>query len=118
MTNPVWPTSLPQYVLESGYNEKTQDQMIETQMEAGPVKVRRRYTKPIVVINCSMMMTAAQAVTFETFWQVTTAGGTIKFDWVHPRTRASKTMRFRNPAPSMKPIGGDTVVVGFVIEVL
>lgn len=113
---PSWPNTLPEYVLEQGFAEKNQDQAMETRMEVGPVKIRRRLTGAFKTFNVSMMMTSAQADTFESFWRSTLAGGTLPFDWVHPRSRAAATFRFRNPAPSYASAGGTSVVVSFVIE--
>ena len=47
MANPTWPASLPQYVQEGGYQETLQDQTVESNMETGPAKIRRRFTKSI-----------------------------------------------------------------------
>lgn len=118
MPNPTWPTTLPQYVLESGYQETTQDQTTETQMEAGPAKIRRRFTKSLKKFQVSMFLTSAQATTFETFWQTTCKGGSIPFDWKHPRTQAAATLRFRTPAPQYSVSGGVNVIVQFNMELI
>lgn len=118
MPNASWPAGLPQYVLESGYQERFQDQTIESQMDTGPAKVRRRFTKAIRFFNATVLMTAAQADTFETFWLTTLKGGSLPFDWVHPRTRAVTSFRFRKPAPNFAVVGGVNVQVSFVLEVV
>lgn len=118
MPNPTWPNTLPQYVLESGYSEQIQDQTIESQMETGPAKIRRRFTKSLRQYQMSLYMTAAQAVTFESFWQSTVNGGSLPFDWVHPRTRAAATFRFRNPAPQITSVGGVNAIVSFNLEMI
>lgn len=118
MSNPTWPSSLPSYVLESGFQERFQDQNVESQMDSGPAKVRRRFTKPIRFFACQLLMTADQTTDFETFWKTTVKGGSIPFDWVHPRTRASTTFRFRNPAPTYATVGGVNVIATFTLEVL
>lgn len=118
MPNPTWPSSLPQYVLEGGYQETLQDQTLETQMEAGPAKIRRRYTKSLRKFQISLLMTSAQANTFESFWQNDCAGGSTPFTWVHPRTRATATMRFRNPAPQFSTTGGTNVMAQFNVEII
>lgn len=118
MANPTWPTTLPQYVLEGGYSERVQNQITETEMETGPAKIRRRFTKSLRRFEMQMMMTQAQAVAFETFWQTTCKGGSIPFDWKSPRSQAAATFRFRNPAPAFSVTGGTTVVVQFAVEQL
>lgn len=119
MPNPQWPTSLPQYVQENGFTEQIQDQTTETQMETGPAKIRRRFTKSLRRFQVSMQMTATQVSVFENFWQTTCRGGSIPFDWLHPRTRVSATLRFRNPAPQISTIGGgQAAVVSFNLEII
>lgn len=112
----IWPSSLPQYVLQEGYSEKLNNQTIESQVDSGPVKVRRRYTKQIRTFEVSILLTQSQFADFETFWQTTLAGGSLTFDWVHPLTRATLTFRFRNPAPSYVNVAGQYVRASFKLE--
>jgi hypothetical protein len=105
MANAVWPGSLPQYVLEAGYQETLEDQIIETQMDAGVAKIRRRFTGAYRRFTVTVQMDATQAATFEAFYLTTLKGGSLPFDWVHPRTQAAKTFRFRRPPPTVTPIG-------------
>ncbi len=119
MANPTFPTTLPQYVLESGYSETLEPQTVESQMDTGPAKVRRRFTKSIQKFSVQMLLTPAQTDTFLAFWQTTCLGGSIPFDWVHPRTRTALTMRFRNPPPTISTTGGGTAnAVSFTLEAL
>lgn len=113
-----WPTGLPDYVLESGYGEQFPKNTVETEMESGPPKVRRRFTKVFRKFSVSMIMTAEQATVFEAFYYTTCNCGTISFDWVHPRTRANMTLRFTGAPPSYQPYSGIYVRVAFsLIEV-
>lgn len=118
MANPVWPGTLPSYLQEPGYQEKFQDQTVESQMDTGPAKIRRRFTKAIRFIQASMLLTADQVSAFETFWVTTCKGGSIPFDWVHPRTQSTTTFRFRSPAPAYQTVGGVNVQVTFTLEVV
>ncbi|CAB4122388.1 hypothetical protein UFOVP32_16 [uncultured Caudovirales phage] len=106
MANASWPTSLPQYVLENGYSESLEDQTIETQMDTGPAKIRRRFTTTIRKFVIAVQLDPTQMAVFEDFYLTTLAGGSLPFDWVHPRTRAAKTFRFRKPTPQVSMIGG------------
>ncbi len=112
----LWPSTLPAYVLEDGYQETLNDQTVESQTDTGSVKIRRRYTKLIRTFDLTVRMTEAQRATFETFWQTTLAGGSLTFDWVHPATRAATTFRFRKPPPSYRSVGGTIVEVRFRLE--
>ena len=113
---PSWPNDLPQFVLEQGFAEKNQDQAMESKMDVGPVKIRRRFTGAYKLFQVSVMMTSAQVDTFDSFWNSTLSGGTLSFTWVHPRSRAAATFRFRNPAPSRTAAGGTNMVVSFTLE--
>lgn len=113
---PDWPTTLPQYLLEDGFFESLQDQTLETQMDTGPAKIRRRSTTANRVIEAQIAMTEAQVAIFETFYLTTCAAGAIAFTWVHPRTRAAKSMRFRSPAPRYRK-RGEVVTVQLKLEV-
>lgn len=112
---PVWPTNLPNYVLENGYNEQLPTNTVETEMETGPMKIRRRFTKVFRKFQVAMVMTADQADTFELFYLNTCASGAVAFDWVHPRTRLPLSFRFIKPAPAYQPYGGNYVRVSFAI---
>lgn len=112
-----WPAGLPQYVLEQGYSETQPDQSIESNMEGGPAKVRRRFTTNFRPIKATIRCDDTQAALFETFYYDTLEGGTLPFDWVHPRTRTACTMRFRKPAPSLRPVG-EAVDISFSVEIM
>lgn len=111
----VWPTTLPQFVLESGYQEQLPKNAVETEMESGPPKVRRRFTQVFRKFSVSMIMDQAQAAVFEAFYLTTCASGSIAFEWVHPRTRAAMTLRFTGSPPSYAPFGGNYVRVSFAL---
>lgn len=112
---PTWPTTLPDYVLENGYQEQFPKNTVETEMETGAPKVRRRFTKVFRKFQCTMMMTTDQASVFEVFYFNTCAGGSASFDWVHPRKRTAMTLRFTQPPPTFQPYGGNYVRVGFAL---
>lgn len=116
---PTWPITLPLYVQEGGYQEKPGSTTLETGMDIGPAKIRRRFTRTIRQFSVSMMMTPAQVATFETFYESDCLSGSISFTWVHPRTRAVATVRFRNPRYTIGVQGGGgSCMVQFTIEII
>lgn len=115
MANATWPTALPQYVLQQGFREQMPDTLLETQMEAGPAKSRRRYTTGYRQFGVALAMTATQRAIFDSFFVTTLKGGSLPFDWKDPVTQAAATFRFRKPAPSFG-IRGETHIVQFVLE--
>lgn len=118
MTTATWPPTLPDYVLEQGYSEQLEDQTIESTVEAGLAKVRRRFTAPVRRFQITLQLDSAQAATFETFFLDTLQGGSLPFDWRHPRTGAATRFRFRKPVPSYTVVGGIDVRVQMVIEAI
>lgn len=112
---PAWPATLPDFVLEAGFQESFPDQSIESPVDAGPAKVRRRFTASIRTFRMTIQMTEAQANIMDEFYEDTLAGGSLSFDWVHPRTRAFRTFRFRKPPPSYTK-RGEAVFCAFVLE--
>ena len=111
MTTPAWPSSLPQFVQESGYSESLPKVLIESQNEAGPPRLRRRFTSNWREIQAAIFCTEAQRLIFENFHHTTLADGVLPFTWVNPLTQAPKTFRFRLPEPTYRPLGGGNVII-------
>lgn len=80
----IWPAELPQAPQRDGYSDTAPDQLLRSEMESGPVKVRRRGTAKPHVAACTYVFTDAEAQVFETFALDTLAGGALAFDWWHP----------------------------------
>ena len=98
-----WPASLPQEPLAEGFTEQAPNTIIRSQMEAGPAKLRRRFTAGTRNFDCQLYLSADQAEALDAFYVSTLAGGALSFDWKHPRTQAAVTFRFVEP-PSYKPV--------------
>lgn len=99
---PSWPVSLPSLELD-GYAETAPDVVLRSQMDAGPAKVRRRFTAGVRPIAGQVTLTAAQTATLDAFYVTDLAGGATPFDWTHPRTGAACVMRFTEP-PGYTPV--------------
>lgn len=92
----IWPSTLPQVAFQSmGYREMAPDIALRTQMDAGPAKVRRRFTAGVRNIDFTIPCSAAEIATLDTFYVTTLQGGVLPFDWTHPRTGAAASFRFR-----------------------
>ena len=90
-----WPETLP-LPLQDGYKESPPNTTLRTAMDAGPDKVRRRYTAKPRNITIKYHMTKAQIETLDTFYVTTTLSGSLWFDWTHPRTGNACSARFIN----------------------
>lgn len=116
---PTWPASLPQFVLEQGYSESLPEQTVETPMDAGPAKIRRRFTAQVSKFQLTVACDQTQAATFDGFYLTTLQGGSLSFDWVHPVTRVAEVFRFRKPAPTKRAImAGNVILISFTLEML
>lgn len=115
MANATWPGGLPAFVDQSGYSETLPDVNIESPVEAGPPKVRPRTTVNWTPFTLSMRLTRAQYDIFVAFYTQTLRYGSLRFDWVHPYTRAPFTFRFRKPPPKFTPAGAD-MIAAFQID--
>lgn len=89
-----WPAALPQTPLQQGFAEELPRLSITTQMDAGPAKVRRRFTAGVTKYNMQFDLTTAQRATFITFYETTTFGGSVRFDFPDPVTAVTAEFRF------------------------
>ena len=94
---PTWPGTLPQKPDADGYTESPPDVVLRTPMDAGPPKVRRRSTAGPRPITMQMTLTLTEMQTLDDFFWTTCRAGALPFDWVHPRTQAAATFRWRSP---------------------
>jgi len=92
----VWPPSLPQEPL-IGWVEQWAETRVRTETDSGPAKVRRRFTAGVRQLQLPLALTEAQMATLDTFFDSTTAGGALRFEWQHPRTGATHEFRFLDP---------------------
>lgn len=101
----VWPPSLPQAPLISGHKEQPQDQTISTSMDKGPEKTRRRFTAGYTGMPVQFMLSAAQVVTFESFFDTTIGAGALPFEFTHPRTGATVSVKISPAVYDLTPAG-------------
>jgi hypothetical protein len=91
----VWPSGLPlRFLQDPGATEQPPDIVLETTMDAGPPKARRRYTAGYRMVSGSLALTHAQRAVLDDFYITTLQGGALTFDWIHPITAQPATMRF------------------------
>lgn len=112
-----WPNTLPQKPLYSGYAEDWEKVVLRTEMDAGPAKTRKRFTAGVKNYKWSFAMTEAQVETLYTFYTGSANYGATAFDFPHPRTNSTISIRMVEP-PSLSPMGVDSYKVDLVIEQL
>ena len=89
-----WPVSLPQSFLVEGYSEQKTSQVLRSEVSAGPPKQRRRFSAAYINITGRMFMDDAQITTLEAFFENTLFGGSIEFEFPHPRTGETVNVLF------------------------
>ncbi len=98
-----WPPTLPTIPLYGG-SEGGEARLIQQETEVGPGKLRSRYTRGLAPILFPMILTIPQATALMDFYNTTTGGGALSFDFLHPRSGAAIVCRFR---PGSGPLLGN-----------
>ena len=123
MPAPDWPAAFPALPAVEGYAESPPACVLRTEMNAGPDKVRRRFTSgprhiPVTLYMTSTVLNAASPNGFDAFFVQDTFHGSAEFTWHNPRTNADVTMRFVG-VPKYEPVGGSSAYrVTFEVEIL
>lgn len=102
--------------LVDSYQEAAPDNVIRTDMDIGPAKVRQRGTAAPVICSGSMHMTSTEVANFRTFYDNTVNYGADEFDTIHPRTTAAVSVSFIGQ-PNIQRNGADWMV-SFSFEIL
>lgn len=93
----VWPSSLPQTPLADGFAEAVVPNVVRSENDVGPTNARRRYTAAVRQFQMRLLLTSAQVVTLDTFYETTLVSGVLPFDWVNHRTGAALSYVFLSP---------------------
>lgn len=104
MTTATWPASLPQYLEVDDFSAKAAKRGVRTAMDSGPGKGRPRFTAAPRPVKGSIVIDRVQYEILENFHDVVLGGGMLRFDWVHPITRAVATFRFTDE-PDYRALG-------------
>lgn len=99
-----WPSSLQSILNADSFGVEKGETLIRTDMDIGPAKVRRRFTKPVDKYTCSINMYQSDYATFVQFFDTTLNGGATTFNFVDPFSGTSAIFRFTKP-PSISSIG-------------
>jgi len=84
----------PRYPLET----LLEDAIIRSQFENGVEQTRARFTRRRTGYSLKWSrMTATDFTSLETFYNTTTAGGALAFNWTHPITSTTIECRFIGP---------------------
>jgi len=112
-----WPVILPVYPLLENYVEKVPSTSIRTEMEQGPAKVRQRTTAGVRQMSLSYFLNKEQIEALDNFYITGLKGGSVSFDFTHPRNDADIKCRFVSP-PEYKAANGNYFKVNIELEIL
>jgi hypothetical protein len=92
-----WPEGLPITLKTSGLNASYKDPVVRTEMDAGPVKARLRYTAAPKTVSGAITITEQQRDILEYFYTVVTGFGANRFNMTDPQTLEVAEFRFTGP---------------------
>jgi hypothetical protein len=93
MTAIRYPDNLPG-IRASGFQSQYQDPVIRTQMDAGPVKQRLRYTAAPKKFTGTVIVDESEREIFEAWFTETLGFGTLRFVMQNPQTLQPEEFRF------------------------
>lgn len=117
-----WPASLPQSPFLP-VTDQRQTAVVRTSMDAGPPKMRRRFTAAVRQITLGMFLTGAERAVFDAFFATTLEEGALPFTWTDPVDDSSVDLRFVEP-PAFTLVRPDSAASGrlwsasFKLEIL
>jgi hypothetical protein len=79
MAIPVWPSGVPNSPLRDSWKVKRFRAPLETEMEGGNVRARRRPGDNLIEMQWSRVLNSTQMAAFETFVETTIYGGAARF---------------------------------------
>lgn len=104
----VWPTQLQDRLNQADFSETMGDTTIRSETEIGLAKVRRRYSRGVDAITCSVYLTKDDVAVFKTFYNTTLNGGVTTFEYTDPYTDILTEFRFNTSSPpQISPVGGN-----------
>lgn len=114
---PAWPLTLPAAPLLDACRDIPADIVLRTRMEQGPAKLRRRTTAGVGKLQLAYILSMDETADLETFYRETLLGGTLAFDFTHPRSGDAISCRFARP-PEFQPVNGDYFRAAVEFEVM
>jgi len=110
-----WPVSLQQVLNRDSFAISSAETILKSDMETGAPKRRRRFTKGVKDLTCSILVNGAGYSTLDTFYTTTLNGGIDSFEFIHPITSVLTLYKFNGP-PKFTPVGFDSYNVSMVWE--
>ena len=100
-----WPVTLQDFLNEASFTYTIGETDITSDMDIGLSKKRRRFTKGVNTVSCTIDMERDTFTTLYNFYNDTLNGGVLTFNFDHPITSVASEWRFVAP-PRLTPLGG------------
>lgn len=112
-----WPGFLQDKLNQSGFSLSFQDNVVRSQTEIGPAKLRARSTKRIDTFTSTITIDKTQFQDWNDFFTVSLGNGVNEFIFNHPFKGTPATFRFTRP-PKIDPLGGTSFTISMEWELL
>lgn len=113
----LWPADLQQLLNQTDFQETFPDTVLRSDMNQGPAKLRRRFTKGVYGYTCSITLDFDDYATFRDFFNVDLNGGVNQFQFTDPMELVDAMFRFAG-VPNITPLGGRKFTVRMAWEKL
>jgi len=90
-----WPTTIP--ATADSWQEQDVDNILRTQTDAGPGKVRRKYTGVVSNISMNSVLTLEQVIALREFYRIDCQQGALRFSFPDPVTGVTTVYRWDGP---------------------
>lgn len=114
---PTWPGTLPTLFQLTGFKETEVDNLIRTQTDKGPPKVRRRGSDAPRKISGNMILNGTQYSTFRSYYRTDLRDGSLTIENLDDAHGVSRTFRI-SKSPEYEPMGNDFWRVSLELEEL
>lgn len=94
---PAWPATVPSTPLAGSLQIKTDDVTVSFQPDVGPSLRRRRYTAVSRKYVFNLMLTTAELLALDTFFESDCEDGALTFTMIDPATNISNTWHWDAP---------------------
>ena len=101
----IWPAQLQDYVNEESFSQSGRPITLKSQNESGPSKRRRRFTKAIFDLSCTITIDRDDYQVFEDFFYTTLGAGVKAFAFDDPITGVPSEFKIEE-GWNLSPIGG------------
>lgn len=92
-----WPFTLPQCPISQTVSRQWQDNLVRGPADVGIGQLRRKASTNSQIVSFSMLMTAVQITTLDTFYNSTLGGGVYEFELKDPVSGVAKNYTFMEP---------------------